>query len=53
MGGLFTILIGVYLGPANFLHYGLWIVEQKLFLEKIQFSAFAPKKTEVSQQNRN
>ena len=53
MGGLFTILIGVYLGPANFLHYGLLIVEQKLLFWKNQFSAFAPKKTEVSQQNRN
>ena len=32
-------------GTCNFVYYGLKIMEQKFFFEKIQISAFAPLKT--------
>ena len=32
-------------GPGNIVYYGLKIMEQKFFFEKIQISTFAPIKT--------
>ena len=44
-GGHFIEFIGFLWGPDNFVYYGLKIMEQKFFFEKIQISAFAPLKT--------
>ena len=44
-GGHFIEFIGFLSGPGNFVYYGLKIMEQKIFFEKIQISAFAPLKT--------